>query len=95
MKGFQVAPAELEALIRDHPDVEDVAVTAVAHEEHGEAPRAFVVPRKNSKLAPEHVQEYVKVKAAKHKHLIGGVVFIDAIPKNPTGKILRRMLKNL
>ncbi|KAF2883207.1 hypothetical protein ILUMI_22982 [Ignelater luminosus] len=62
VKGFQVAPAELEELLRDHPAVEDAAVVGVPHPDFGEVPKAFVVPRK---------------KTAKYKQLIGGVVTID------------------
>ncbi|KAF2878839.1 hypothetical protein ILUMI_27328 [Ignelater luminosus] len=95
VKGFQVAPAELEELIRDHPDVEDAAVVGVPHPDFGEVPKAFVVPRKNVNFSGVRIQEYVASKAAKYKHLIGGVVTIGSIPKTASGKILRRQLKQL
>ena len=93
VKGFQVAPAELEALLLDHPDVLDAAVIGVPDERLGEAPKAFIV-RKTSTLQQLDVQKYVKEKISHHKWLAGGVEFIDQIPKSASGKILRRQLKN-
>lgn len=96
VKGFQVAPAELEALLRDHPSVADAAVVAVSHDKYGEVPRAFVVQKTdtNTKLVTEsELQAYVKEHAAKYKQLLGGIIFLEQIPKTATGKILRRKLK--
>ncbi|KAF2878840.1 hypothetical protein ILUMI_27558, partial [Ignelater luminosus] len=76
VKGFQVAPAELEELLRDHPDVEEAAVVGVPHPDFGEVPKAFVVPRKNVNFSGLRIQEYVASKVAKYKQLIGGVVTI-------------------
>ncbi|KAJ8919233.1 hypothetical protein NQ315_003816 [Exocentrus adspersus] len=95
VQGFPVAPAELEGLIRDHPSVEDVAVIGVKHEKLGEAPKAFVVKRKNVQVKPEDIQEFIKAHVVKYKHLAGGVTFVDDIPKTPSGKILRKELKKL
>lgn len=96
VKGFQVAPAELEAILRAHPSVEEAAVVGVDHPILGEAPRAFVVlkPSANS-IKKEKLQEYVASQVSDHKKLMGGVFFVDDIPKNPSGKILRRELKKL
>ncbi|KAM3418257.1 hypothetical protein BST61_g4258 [Cercospora zeina] len=96
VKGFQVAPAELEALLLDHPAVEDAAVVGVtiAGEER---PRAYVVLRKGEKEAqpvlPKDVAEWLAAKVSRHKRLTGGVVALDAIPKNPSGKLLRKELR--
>lgn len=95
VKGFQVPPAELEAIIRTYPEVRDVGVIGIPHPTHGEVPRAYVVPKTKDKLNAEKLQEYVASKAAKYKQLAGGVQVLESIPRNPTGKILRRKLKEL
>ncbi|KAL7020467.1 hypothetical protein ACKWTF_011548 [Chironomus riparius] len=94
VKGFQVAPAELEELLRMHPDIADAAVIGVPNPATGELPRAFVVAKKGSKISEKNVQEYVAQRVSDYKKLAGGVEFVDAIPKNTTGKILRRELKS-
>lgn len=93
VKGFQVAPAELEALLLQHPHINDVAVIGVDDERSGELPRAFVV-RSSDDLTEQQVEDYVKGRVAEHKQLKGGVKFIKEIPKSPSGKILRRLLKD-
>lgn len=92
VKGLQVAPAELEALLQSHEKIADAAVIGVADEWLGEAPKAYVV-RKDASMGEREVKEYVAERVAKHKHLAGGVEFIDAIPKSASGKILRRLLR--
>ena len=92
VKGLQVAPAELEALLQNHPKIADAAVIGIPNERHGEAPKAFVV-KKDPTVTEDEIVDYVAGKVAKHKHLVGGVEFIDAVPKSPSGKILRRMLR--
>ena len=90
-KGFQVAPAELEALLLSHPDIADCAVIGVRDEEGEEVPKAFVVlkqPRSN-----EEIMEFVAARVAPHKK-IRLVEVVDQIPKSPTGKILRRILRD-
>lgn len=93
VKAFQVAPAELEEVIRDHEGVLDAAVVGAPHPRHGEQPRAFVVRRPNSKVTEDDIKNYVAKKLTAFKHLTGGVIFLDEIPKNASGKILRRQLK--
>ncbi|CAG9862856.1 unnamed protein product [Phyllotreta striolata] len=93
VKGYQVAPAELEAVIRAFPSVEDAAVVGVPHAKFGEAPRAFVVPKKGVQFKPEELEAYVAEKVAPYKKLTGGIAIIDSIPKNPAGKILRKKIK--
>ncbi|KAK7206990.1 hypothetical protein BZA70DRAFT_341 [Myxozyma melibiosi] len=91
-KGFQVAPAELEALLLTHPDVADAAVVGHwSEEEATERPRAFVVLRNGGDA--EKVHRWMDERVAKHKRLYGGIVVLDEIPKSPSGKILRRLLK--
>jgi acyl-CoA synthetase (AMP-forming)/AMP-acid ligase II len=88
-KGFQVAPAELEALLLSHPAVADVAVVPSPDEEAGEVPKAFVV-RKADVTADELIA-WVAERVSPHKK-VRRLEFIDAIPKSLSGKILRRML---
>ncbi|XP_017787261.1 PREDICTED: 4-coumarate--CoA ligase 1-like [Nicrophorus vespilloides] len=95
VKGFQVAPAELEELLRDHPDVKDAAVIGVPDERSGEVPKAFIVFRDTSKSSIEDLHKYVAEKVVKYKQLTGGIVVLDQIPKTASGKILRRELKKM
>lgn len=90
-KGFQVPPAELEALIVAHPAVADVAVVGVPDEEAGELPKAFVVPAGDGFDADELIA-YVAERVAPQKR-IRLVEVVDEIPKSASGKILRRVLK--
>ena len=92
VKGLQVAPAELEALLQNHPKVADAAVIGVPHERHGEAPRAFVVKR-DPTLTEKELTDYIASHVSEHKYLTGGVKFISAIPKTAEGDVLRRHLK--
>ncbi|TKX21556.1 acyl-coenzyme A synthetase-like protein 2 [Elsinoe australis] len=94
-KGLQVAPAELEALLLSHDLILDAAVIGVPIEDgYNEAPRAYVVAEQK-KISAEQIKRYVAENAASHKQLRGGVVFLDASPKSPSGKILRKDLREL
>ncbi|MCL4150611.1 UNVERIFIED_CONTAM: hypothetical protein GTU68_022716 [Idotea baltica] len=92
-KGFQVPPAELEALIATHPAVADVAVIGVPEVEAGELPKAFVVVRPGESVTAEEIQEFVAGHVASYKK-IRLVEFTDEIPKSASGKILRRFLRD-
>ncbi|EEH04398.1 phenylacetyl-CoA ligase [Histoplasma capsulatum G186AR] len=99
-KGFQVAPAELEGILMENEAIDDAAVIGVESEEHGsEVPRAYVVLKDKAagptaeKAEAEKIMKWLAGKVAPHKRLRGGVRFIDEIPKSPSGKILRRTLK--
>ncbi|KAI5456641.1 AMP-binding enzyme [Mariannaea sp. PMI_226] len=92
VKGNQVAPAELEALLLERQDIADAAVIGVTIEGE-EVPRAYVVPIPGSKVSGEEIAEWLAGRVARHKRLKGGVCFVDAIPKNPSGKILRKVLR--
>ncbi|KAL8795474.1 MAG: hypothetical protein Q9195_002063 [Heterodermia aff. obscurata] len=100
VKGFQVAPAELEAHLLTHPAVADAAVIPVPDDVAGELPKAFIVKsssvglENNDRLLIRDIQKHVEKEKARHKWLKGGVEFIDVIPKSPSGKILRRMLRD-
>jgi acyl-CoA synthetase (AMP-forming)/AMP-acid ligase II len=89
-KGFQVAPAELEALLLSNPNVADAAVIGVLDEEGEEVPKAFVVLKETQ--SPEEIMEFVAARVAPYKK-IRRVEVVDQIPKSPTGKILRRILR--
>jgi len=89
VKGFQVAPAELEALLLKHTSIADAAVIGVIDGECGEVPKAFVVAREP--ITSEAVMAFVEQHVAHYKRL-RHVEFVDAIPKSPSGKILRRVL---
>uniref|UniRef100_A0A1A9W8T0 Luciferin 4-monooxygenase n=1 Tax=Glossina brevipalpis TaxID=37001 RepID=A0A1A9W8T0_9MUSC len=93
VKGFQVPPAELEAILRNHPKILDAAVFGVPHAINGEAPKALVVLRPKMKASEEEICKYVAKRVAHYKQLVGGVIFTNEVPKNSTGKILRRTLK--
>jgi len=91
-KGYQVAPAELEAILLGHPDIADAAVIGVYDEENNEVPKAFVVPTPGATLTAEAVMSYVDGLVAPYKK-VRRVEFIDAVPKAASGKILRRQLR--
>jgi len=91
VKGYQVAPSELEDLIRQHEGVTEVAVTSVPDERAGEMPRAYVI-RKNRKVQEQDIMKFVAAHVAPHKKL-QGVMMVESLPKNQTGKVLRRELK--
>jgi acyl-CoA synthetase (AMP-forming)/AMP-acid ligase II len=91
-KGFQVAPAEIEHLLVAHPEVQDAAVIAEPHAGFGEVPVAYVVLRSGAACSAETLIEYAARGLAKYKRL-ARVVFTDTIPHSPSGKILRRLLK--
>jgi len=92
VSGFQVPPAELEALLLTHPAVADAAVIGILNEESGEVPAAFVVLRPGASATENEIQEFVAGQVAHYKR-IRRVTFLEAIPKSAAGKILRRMLK--
>ncbi|KAJ7756755.1 phenylacetyl-CoA ligase [Mycena maculata] len=102
VNGFQVSPADIEACLLDHPMVADVCVVGIPHETSGERPLAFVVltpavaPMSQQINGAEKIKkdlmQHVAANKARYKHL-GRVEFIDTIPKNPSGKILRRFLQ--
>ncbi|OAY32340.1 4-coumarate--CoA ligase-like 1 [Manihot esculenta] len=91
-KGFQVAPAEIEALLLTHPSVEDVAVVSLPDEEAGEIPAACVVIKQEARQSEEDIINYVSSNVAHYKK-VRKVQFVETIPKSPSGKIMRRLLK--
>lgn len=80
-------------MIRQIPNIADVAVVGVPDEKCGEVPSAFVVLQPGTQVSEEEVKSFVEPKVAPYKRLSGGVKFIDAIPRNAGGKVLRTQLK--
>eukprot|EP00600_Ochromonadales_sp_CCMP1393_P014757 CAMPEP_0174995792 /NCGR_PEP_ID=MMETSP0005-20121125/32_1 /TAXON_ID=420556 /ORGANISM="Ochromonas sp., Strain CCMP1393" /LENGTH=306 /DNA_ID=CAMNT_0016250121 /DNA_START=136 /DNA_END=1053 /DNA_ORIENTATION=+ len=93
-KGFQVPPAELEAIMTAMPSIKDVVVIPVLDDEAGEIPRAYIVKQDGpvgDELTAQMVLDTVHARVAPHKKLRGGVYFVDAIPRSASGKLLRRV----
>jgi acyl-CoA synthetase (AMP-forming)/AMP-acid ligase II len=91
-KGYQVAPAELEAVLLASPDVADAAVIGVYDERGDEVPKAFVVRTPGSTATEDDVLAFVAERTAPYKR-VRRIEFIDAVPKAASGKILRRELR--
>ncbi len=90
-KGYQVAPAELEAVLHEHPAVLDAAVIPKPHLEGGEIPKAFIVLREGHQASPEELMAFVAEKVAPYKK-VREVEYLPEVPKTASGKILRREL---
>lgn len=97
VRGFQVAPPELEGVLLSHPQIVDVAVIGITYPNADtEFPRAYVVRRGDdpgSEVTEAEVQAFVLQRLSKYKALTGGVKFVGAIARNPSGKILKRILR--
>ena len=96
VRGFQVAPTELEGVLLSHPDIVDCAVIGIKFgRDESELPRAYVVRRSGNgvELTEEAVKNYLSERLVYYKHLHGGVVFLDAVPKTASGKILKKLLR--
>ncbi|KAH1121496.1 hypothetical protein J1N35_004656 [Gossypium stocksii] len=93
-KGYQVPPAELEALLLSHPQISDAAVIPFPDEEVGQYPMAYVVRKSGSNISDTALMDFVAKQVAPYKR-IRKVAFVTSIPKNPSGKILRREIIKL
>ncbi|KAK7265278.1 hypothetical protein RJT34_32896 [Clitoria ternatea] len=91
-KGFQVAPAELEAMLIAHPSISDAAVVPMKDEAAGEVPVAFLVRSNGSKITEDEIKQYISKQVVFYKR-INKVFFVGSIPKAPSGKILRKDLR--
>lgn len=91
-KGFQVAPAELEALLLTHPCISDAAVVPMKDEAAGEVPVAFVVKSNGHNITEDEIKQFISKQVIFYKR-INRVFFVEAIPKAPSGKILRKDLR--
>ena len=100
MQGLQVAPAELEAHLLTHPSVNDCVVIGVPSDREGEVPKAFVVKspavglEDSDAMVKRDIARHVEKHKSKHKWIKGGIEFIDEVPKSPSGKILRRLMRD-
>ncbi len=92
---MQVSPTELENIILKLPQVADVAVVGIPDTSADEVPKAFVVLKPGSTISPDSIIEHVSKEVVNYKKLAGGVEFIDSIPRNVAGKILRKELQVL
>jgi long-chain acyl-CoA synthetase len=92
-RGYQIAPAELEGILMEHPAVQDCAVVGMPDHASGELPKAFIVLREGMTAEPAELMGFVAERVAPYKK-IRDVAFIPEIPKSFSGKILRRVLKS-
>ena len=93
VSGFSVAPAEIEAMLHGHPAVADCGVYGVPHPTKGEVPKAAIVLTEPGAATDDDIRGYIAERLATYKQL-GEVVFVDAIPRTTSGKVLRRTLKD-
>jgi acyl-CoA synthetase (AMP-forming)/AMP-acid ligase II len=92
-KGFQVPPAELEAVLLRHPDVTDAAVVGLPDEEAGEIPVGYITLRPGASASPEEIMQFAAAQVASYKQ-IRRLEVVETIPKSASGKILRRVLRD-
>jgi len=100
VRGFQVAPAEIEGVLLSNPRILDAAVIGVRNQDEPdvEMPKAYVVRKPGAdgaELTEEMVKSFCRERLAKYKELSGGVTFVDSIPRNATGKALKRILRDM
>lgn len=95
VRGFQVAPPELEAVLLNHPDIIDCAVIGIKgpSDLNTELPRAYVVKSLGATITEVDVKNIISERLATYKQLTGGVRFVDEIPKSASGKILKKDLR--
>lgn len=93
VRGWQVSPAEIEASLIEHPDIIDAGVIGIPSQDGlGEVPQAFVVKNPQSVLTEKDIKTFLGARLARYKQ-VDHVEFVDRVPRNPTGKILRRVLR--
>ncbi len=90
--GENISPEEIEAVLHSHPKVDEAAVIGVVDEEWGEVPMAVIVIKKGEKATPEELMEYCRANLASFKRP-RSVVFVNELPRNPMGKVLKRVLR--
>ncbi|KAJ9604741.1 hypothetical protein H2200_010855 [Cladophialophora chaetospira] len=98
VRAFSVAPAEIEGVLLEHPQIQDAAVIGIKKpdEPEVEMPKAYVVRKPGAaNLSEEQIKSYCSERLAKYKELSGGVSFVDAVPRNATGKALKRILRDM
>ena len=90
--GFNVYPSDLEAEVRQHPDVAEVAVVGAQSEQWGETPVAFVVRRLRAQIDEATLLAWVNARVGKMQRL-SAITFVDSLPRSPIGKVLKRELR--
>ena len=90
--GENISPEEVEVVLRSHPKIEEAAVIGVPDEEWGEQPKAIVILKQGETATAEEITEYCRERMASYKRP-RSVVFVDKLPRNPMGKVLRRVLR--
>lgn len=96
VRGFQVAPAEIEGALISHPAVDEVAVVGIKYtRDDTELPRAYVVLEPGAKATEEELKGYSGKRLARYKHLQGGIRFIDKLPRNASNKVLKSKLREM
>lgn len=95
-RKFQVAPPELEAVLLGHPSIVDCAVIGLKAPPNSdvERPRAYVVRREGTSITEEEIHVLLGERLANYKQLTGGIKFLNETPKSPSGKILKRVLRD-
>lgn len=94
MNALQVAPAELEAVLLEYDPIADAAAVGITLDGQ-EWPRAYITLKDEykGKITEDDIHAYMKEKVAKHKQLVGGIMFVDEVPKLQSGKIKRALVK--
>ena len=90
--GENISPEEVEAVLHSHPKIEEAAVIGVPDEDWGEQPRAVVVLKQGETTTPEEIVEYCRARMSSFKRP-RSVIFVDQLPRNPMGKVLKRVLR--
>jgi acyl-CoA synthetase (AMP-forming)/AMP-acid ligase II len=90
--GENISPEEVEDILHSHPKIEEAAVIGVPNPEWGQEPRAFVVVKKGENIGPDEIMAYCRSRLAGFKRP-RSVVFVDSLPRNPMGKVLKKELR--
>lgn len=94
VQALQVPPAEIEATLLEHPDISDAGVVGITLQDE-EWPRAYISLNEGArgKVTEPQVQKWIEERVSKHKRLVGGIAFIPEVPRLPSGKIQRKVMK--
>lgn len=95
-QSWHIVPASIEAIIKEHPAVHESVVVGIPHGTDGDVPTAVIVLKKDmSNVTSKEIQKFVEEKVDDRQRLRGGVKFVASVPKTPTGKIIRRLVKDM